>query len=198
MSVPPSTSVTLLSILGSDALSTRWSEFARCYVPLMKSYCASRFPTLDADDLIQETLVSLVAALPNYTYEPDAKGHFHNYLTGILRHKALSALRKRRHDNELVQNLKEMGDDSMKEDEQEESEFRYAAYELGLRELLATPGIQSRTKQVFIQVAVNGKKPEEVATAFGITRNAVDQLKSRMIAKLRTIILQLTEEEPVH
>ena len=52
-----------------------------------------RFPSVEADDVIQETLAALCKVLPDYRYAPDEKGHFHNYLTGILRNKALRMLR---------------------------------------------------------------------------------------------------------
>ena len=44
-----------------------------------------RFPSVEADDVIQETFLGVIKALPNYKYDPDEKGSFHNYLTGILR-----------------------------------------------------------------------------------------------------------------
>lgn len=196
MSIVPSTSITLLAVLGADAQSTRWGEFAQRYVPLMRAYCHSRFPSLDADDLIQETLVTLVSVLPNYSYKPDEKGHFHNYLTGILRHKALAVLRKKNREQRLVQAFKADLQNLANVDEQEEEKFVNAAYELALRELLANPYIQSRTKQIFVQTSIDGIKPGVVAEAFGITRNSVDQMKSRMIAKLREIIQKLQATTP--
>lgn len=57
--------------------------------------------------------------------------------------------------------------------------------------MLADDGIQSRTKQIFLRTAVNGERPEDVAEAFGTTRNTVDQVKSRMIDKLRNMIERL-------
>ena len=68
---------------------------------MMEAFMRERFPSLDADDVIQETLIAVCAALPSYRYAPDEKGHFHNYLTGILRNKALRALRKREQDEAL-------------------------------------------------------------------------------------------------
>lgn len=153
---------------------------------------------MDADDLIQETLVALVGALPHYTYEPDEKGHFHNYLTGILRHKGLAALKKKKQDLKLAENLAAEGlVPGADQEGEEEQKLRHATYELALRELLANPDIQSRTKQVFIQVAVNGEKPEAVALAYGMTRNSVDQLKPRMILKLKNIVSRLKPEDVV-
>jgi len=51
-----------------------------------------RFPSVEADDTIQETLIALVKTFPVYHYSPEEKGSFHNCLTGILRNKALRQL----------------------------------------------------------------------------------------------------------
>ena len=59
---------------------------------MMAAYLHSRFPFLDPDDIIQETFAALVKVLPNYVYDPKETGHFHNYLTGVLRHRALRML----------------------------------------------------------------------------------------------------------
>ena len=65
---------------------------------MMRAFLRERFPSLDADDIIQETFIALAKALPHYVYKPEEKGHFHNYLTGILRNKALKVLVARNRD----------------------------------------------------------------------------------------------------
>ena len=40
-------------------------------------------------------------------------------------------------------------------------------------------------------MAVNGEPPSAVAAAFGIERNAVDQIKNRMTARLRELVAAL-------
>ena len=45
------------------------------------------------------------------------------------------------------------------------------------------------------RVAVNGEKPASVAEAFGLTRNAVDQIKNRLVAKLLSIAANLRGED---
>ena len=84
----PTTSTTLLRDIAQDSQHVRWNEFVARYRPMMEAFMHERFPSLDADDIIQETLVALCGILPNYAYDPDEKGHFRNYLTGILRNKA--------------------------------------------------------------------------------------------------------------
>ena len=68
-----------------------------------------RFPSIDADDVIQETFIALCKVLPSYSYEPDEKGHFRNYLTGILRNKAMRTLRKERQNAELMVDMRRDG-----------------------------------------------------------------------------------------
>ena len=165
---------------------------------MMEAYLRENYPHQEADDIIQETLIALVAKLPSYRYVPNETGHFHNYLTGILRRKALRACASAKRRLEVMedyQNQPETGQDGIKE--AEEKKWRDSVYEIALQQLLADDGVQGRTKQIFLRAAVNGEKPEEVAEAFGITRNSVDQIKSRLIDKLREVIEQLESVDEV-
>lgn len=226
----PTTSTTLLRDVASDSQHARWTEFAARYRPMMEAYLRERFPSVDADDVIQETLVAVWAALPSYRYAPDEKGHFHNYLTGILRNKALRQLGANRRQEEIAEKVREgvpsdgrarspvsperseprkrslevcappstsstgradaprMPPGIMADDEQS---WRETLVEIALRQLLNDESIQSRTRQVFLRVAVNGEKPDDVAAAFGIERNAVDQIKNRMMPRIQKIVAAL-------
>ncbi len=209
MAQPPTTSTTLLRNLAQDSQHARWGEFVARYRPMMEAFLREHFPSVEADDVIQETLIAVCAALPSYRYAPDEKGHFHNYLTGILRNKALRALRKREQDEALHAdyaveggNLRRSGtlaasgraaaprppSGIMADDEQS---WREALLEIALQQLLNDESIQSRTRQVFLRVAVNGDSPNDVAAAFGIERNAVDQIKNRMMSRLRELVASL-------
>ena len=101
----PATSVSLLKDLASGTAAVRWTEFCRRYEPVMRAFLDTRFPSVDADDTIQESLVALMKALPEYRYTPDQNGHFRNYLVGIVRHKALDALRREAARNALKTEL---------------------------------------------------------------------------------------------
>ena len=183
----PETSTTLLRCLGQDAQSARWGDFVERYEPVMRAFLAACFPSVPADDILQETLVALVRAMPTYVYSPKEHGHFRNYLLGILRNKALRHLRDRRREEDGLKSLACGQEPAPSEDDIAEAAFRESIYELALAELLADPAIRPQSKQIFLRVAVNGEKPEVVATAFGVTRNSVDQTKNRLVAKLRQI-----------
>ena len=196
MSKIPETSTTLLRDLAQDSRHARWGEFVARYRPMMETYMHTRFPMVDADDAIQETLIALIKVFPVYHYSPEETGAFHNYLTGILRHRALRMIEceSRRLDKELkyqeIEGLSASGgnkDDGLS--------WRESVFEIALQQLLADESINDRTKQVFVRVAVNGEKPESVAESFGIARNAVDQMKARMKDRLRELANALMKVE---
>ena len=153
-----------------------------------------RFPSLEADDIIQETLVALCRVLPSYRYAPDEKGRFHNYLTGILRNKALRMLRNEERQREIAGravSMKPPPDDGragspLPADDLET--WREAVFEIALRQFLADKSVADRTKRIFERTAINGESPESVASSFKMTRHAVDQAKSRAMARLREIV----------
>lgn len=184
----PETSTTLLRDLAQDSRHARWGEFVARYRPMMETYMHTRFPMVDADDAIQETLIALIKVFPVYHYSPEETGAFHNYLTGILRHRALRMIEceSRRLNKELkYQEMTELSASDRNKDDK--SVWRESVFEIALQQLLADESINDRTKQVFVRVAVNGEKPESVAESFGIARNAVDQMKARMKERLREL-----------
>lgn len=183
----PTTSTTLLRDVSGDAQHARWGEFVARYRPMMEAFMLERFPSLDADEAIQRTLVALARALPSYRYVPDEKGAFHNYLTGILRHRALRMkaveVRRTRDHAAFVQETERMPAETARD--ADERSWREAVFEVALQQYLADETVQERTRQVFVRLVVNDEKPEAVAVAFGLTRNAVDQIRSRALRSLR-------------
>ena len=192
----PTTSATLLRDLASDTQHARWGEFVARYRPMMEACLRSHFPSLDADETIQETLIALIRIFPVYHYVPDEKGSFHNYLTGVLRHKALKAVASERRAADRRRALRERAataatPSAAAPDEADEKAYREAIFEIALQQYLADDAVEPRTKQVFTRLAVNGEKPEAVAASFGIARNAVDQIKSRALTRLRALVKAL-------
>ena len=187
----PKTSATLLADLARDSQHARWGEFVTRYRPMMEAYLHARFPQVDADEAIQETLIALIRQFPIYRYVPEERRAFHTYLTGILRHKALKWLRVEQRHRELQAppEVPSGADEAVKRQE--------AIFEIALQQLLADETLQQRTREIFARVAVNGEKPAAVAEAFGIERNAVDQVKQRLMARLRELVrhLEAVEDE---
>ena len=199
MANAPATSITLLKGLASGTDNARWAEFFRIYEQPMRSFLQSRFPSVDADDAIQETMVALMRRMPDYHYTPDSNGHFHNYLTGILKHKAEDALRREARENgkrDRLAEREETSDARSRADMRGESEdWKLAAMNAALEQLLSDESVNARAREVFRHVALMHEPPAEVAAAFGISRTNVDQIKRRMVQRLSILVSSMTAEE---
>jgi len=193
----PTTSTTLLRDLAQDSQHARWNEFVARYRPMMAAFLRERFPSIEADDIIQDTLAVLCKVLPDYQYAPNEKGHFHNYLTGILRNKATKVLRKRMRDGAALADYANDGGarspSAPHPTAGDNQSYHEAVFEIALRQFLADKTIADRTKRIFERTAIGGESPESVAAAFKMTRHAVDQAKSRAMARLREIAKRLED-----
>ncbi|MBQ3315924.1 MAG: sigma-70 family RNA polymerase sigma factor [Kiritimatiellae bacterium] len=192
----PKTSTTLLRDLAQDSQHARWAEFVARYRPMMDAYMRERFPFVEADDAIQETLIALIKTFPVYNYSPEETGAFHNYLTGILRNKALCQIeRERRHSANLRAYADEMRNAASSGASPRLESSHRDIFEIALRQLLADKSVHELTREVFRRVAVNGEDPEEVASDIGKTRNAVYQMKDRMMTRLKGFVAALEKVE---
>ena len=190
----PTTSTTLLRQIGGDVRHARWAEFIARYTPMCRQYLRHQFPSLEADDILQGTFAALAKALPNYRYAPEEKGHFRNYLIGILRNKALMALRKQNRTNEMMAAYaEEKKHDTDKSSITVGDDWNKAIFEIALLQLMADTAIQERTKQIFVRTTIQQESPEKVAKTFGVSRNVVDQQKRRMLAKFKALVAALKD-----
>lgn len=188
------TSVTLLNAIANNTETVRWTEFFTKYEPMMRAFLSSHFPSLDHDDIIQESMKALIKQLPGYIYTPDRNGHFKAYLTGIVKYKALDQLRKLKRIKDLKNKC---ADDSATAtacdiSEKEETEWRMQTMEAAIEQLLADTSINQRNREIFRHVALMHESPESVAAMFGVTRGNVDVIKKRMITLLSAMVTKMT------
>ncbi len=194
MSPVPQTSITLLKALAQDTANDQWYQFYTAYEEPIRGFVRDRFPSLDPDDVLQETMRALSKCLPTYHYTPDEKGHFRCYLMGIVKHKALDILDKRRREAKTVDTLQNDPTLLAPPPKAEIETWKRAAMEAAVEQLMADTALSANTRTIFEHVALRHEKPEAVAERFGTTRNNVDQIKSRMIERLKGIVQSLTAD----
>ena len=159
---------------------------------MMLSYLQSRFPSLDAEDIIQEAFTAMVKILPDYKYDPEKNGAFHNFLTGVLRNKALCALDQSKRNMAIEERMQlAVTVDGKSVHEQSYRDWREDLFEVALQQVLSDESIHDRTKQAFIRTAINGESADAVAASLGVQRNTVDCMKARMLQQLREIVERL-------
>lgn len=191
MSRIPVTSVTLLKDIASGTAPVRWTEFYRVYEEPMRAFLRAKYPSVEADDVIQETMAVLAARLPDYHYTPDEKGHFRNYLLGILKHKAADAVNRQVKESDARDRFRK---DRAPAASSESAAWKFAAMEAAVEQLMSDPSVNPRTREVFRHVALMHEDPESVAAQFGVSRNNVDQIKNRLIKRLSALVAAMTEE----
>lgn len=195
MATIPKTSVALLRAISEDSNSARWNDFYDRYQPVMEAYLKAAFPSVEQEDVIQEAMVVFIDKVRNYEYDPDNKGLFRNYLIGILKFKAIEALKRRKREADNREEYKndptaEVDADREKA-EREREEWRKTVGAMAIRELFNDKSITTQNKEIFRRVAILGESAAYVAEAFGVTRNNVDQIKARLTQKLRDIIISM-------
>ena len=185
--------MSLIRVLGEDAQSPRWTEFADKYAPMIDGFLCKYFPMVDAAEAVNETLIALTEKLPLYQYDPDEKGHFRNYLIGIVRYKAIEQLKRQKRDGDLKARIKEQAFEwtyKARSYKADLTDWQKDAYEAALQQFFANPAVSTRDKEIFRRIIRRGEKPEDVAAVFGVTRNNVDQIMARTRARLKELALQ--------
>ena len=185
--------------IASGTENARWAEFVRIYEEPMRAFLAARFPSVEADDVLQETMIALMRVMPDYHYTPDGNGHFRNYLVGILKHKAEDAIRRQSRESDRRERIRKSAADAPRRaqapgEADEEESWRLAAMNAALEQLLSDESVNARSREVFRHVALLHEPPAEVAAAFGISRANVDQIKRRLVLRLSELVKTMTAE----
>lgn len=186
MATVPKTSITLLSALASGTGNARWTEFVRQYEGLMRAFLQERYPSVEPDDILQETFLALTKALPDYRYTPDEHHYFHDYLIGILKHKAADVLERRVRENEKRRGF--FGERDCHIGSSKAGAWQRTIMNAALDQLMADETISARNREIFRHVALLHEAPEDVARQFGLTRNNVDVIKNRLLARLTALV----------
>ena len=87
---PPSTSVTLLQRLSSGADEQDWRRFVDLYSPFLYRWVSSAgLQDSDARDAVQDVLLTVMARLPSFRYDPN--GTFRGWLRTIATERIAAA-----------------------------------------------------------------------------------------------------------
>ena len=171
-----------------------WAQFYERYCDLILRYARRRGLNVhDAEDIVQETMLTLVRLLPAFEYDP-RRGQFVNFVLTVAHRKILARLRRasRRH---------EVG--AIREEESEGAVGRAVAAEEGgepWREILAAeagrrvrecPRTNGRTFAVFEAYVLQRRPVTCVTREFGLKPNAVYQIRNRLLKRVREEVRDL-------
>lgn len=214
----PETSFTLLEKIGQLAPGqdeAAWQRLWELYAPALRQFVIWKGGDRNADDIVQQVLIKLVDVLRSGQYKAE-KGRFHSYLATMAYNEVHMQRRKdvaRRQDDHLP--IESFVDEGVS-DGQEKSEtpdalkatnapagesldedWRRALVAAATEHVLTKTALSERDRTIYRQFRQEGKPIEEVAAAFGISRNLASKICSRVDQRIIAIgreMAHLTEE----
>ena len=195
MSAFPVTSVTLIAKIkglapGED--SAAWVRFWDTYQGAIRTFAALKGGEENADDIVMTVLGKLVTVLRSGQYTAE-RGSFHSYLATMIVNEVHMAHRKdvvRQVDKRIPIDAPIGGEDGKTladtlaspsvASETLDEDWRRAVLASAREHVLMRTALSDRDRQVYRAYAIEGENISEVAKRFGLTRNSVSQIKTRI------------------
>ena len=201
----PETAVTLIAKikdLGPASDSAAWVRFWNAYSGAIRQFAAMKGGEENADDIVMLVLGKLVDVLRKGQYTPE-KGRFHSYLATMIvnevhmlhrrnvargndRRVAIDAL----HDDHDGEGARSVGETLVAAEESPEAidaAWRQAVLKAAVEHVLTRTALSERDRNVYRAYALEGRDIAEVARTFGISRNSVSQIKTRIDKRIVSV-----------
>ena len=184
-SIFPNTSITLLRSIAAEKTGgdeEEWARFFELYRPAMRKFVQMKTNRNDVDDIVQNVLVKLVDVLRHGKYTPQPGVKFRSYLARLLYNELVSHFRRDRvrGDGNFVPvdeiDLPVDSDAAFAMDVQ----WRMALHESAIEHVLTKTALAEQSKKVYRAYVLEERPIEEVAKKFGLTKNYVSQIKTRV------------------
>ena len=184
MNVFPETSATLLARLAAQATGedeAAWARFFELYEPAIVQFVKLRGFERDPDDVVQEVFVRLVEVFLAGRFEPGGTP-FRAYLATLIRNQLVSMHRyeRARGEGRKVQIEEDLLATPEQTAELLDLDWRLARRRAAVEHVLTRTAVSEQSKNVYRRYAVEERPIAEVAREFGLTRNAVSQIKTRL------------------
>ena len=184
MNVFPETSVTLLAQLAAQVTGedeAAWTRFFELYEPAIVKFAQLRGFAQAADDVVQEVFLRLVGVLRAGRFTP-GETPFRAYLATLIRNQLVSMHRYEaaRGEGRMVP----LEDDLVATPEETaeliDLDWRLARRRSAVEHVLTKTAVSEQSKAVYRRYVLDEQPIGEVARAFGLSRNAVSQIKTRL------------------
>ena len=191
MSKIPDTPVTLIArmaaqVTGEDEAT--WVKFFELYQPVIRHFAEFAGARSDTDDVVQDVMVKLVEVFRSGTYHPE-KGRFRAFLATITRREVINRWQKaqvRAADRHVSLNRTTTQEIAVQPEAAAilDAKWRLAQHAAAVEHVLTRTALAQKSKDVYRAYVLEEKPIGEVAEAFGIPRNTVSQIKTRVDAMI--------------
>ena len=173
-----------------------WARFVELYTPFLYGVCKQQgLQAADAADVTQEVMRTLASAIPRFRYDP-GRGAFRNWLFTVARSRINDFFRARRRQpvgtgESAVHELLEGQPDGAAGDDDWEQSWRQHVLAWAAERVRAE--FEPGTWRAFWATAVEGRAVREVAAELGLSAGAVYIARSRVTARLRSVVEEADE-----
>lgn len=214
MSLFPPTSLTLLQKLAATVAGgteAAWVRFFNLYTPAIRRFVEWNDRIHDPDDVIQEVYMRLVEILRTEKYQPD-KARFRTFLAMLIRRQLVTLYRRDQARggaaNISLEAMVDANDDgarsggtspaelSVPATQPDEIDLAWARakHAAAVEHVLTKTALSTQSKRVYRAHVLEGRSAGEVAAEFGISKNLVGQIKSRVDRAISIIEEEFAED----
>jgi RNA polymerase sigma-70 factor (ECF subfamily) len=194
----PETNLTLIARMKDPVDQRAWQEFVGAYEPfLLRMLIRRGFMDADARDLVQQVFLGVCRSLDQWNSD-GIEGSFRRWLSGVTRNTVLKFLRTKGRQplniggSDFLNQQLELPDsdvDVAKLQQEYDREIFLFVAEQVRREF------REQSWQAFWKTAVEGQDVARVAIEQGVERGAIYMSRSRIMARIRSRIAELGEQE---
>lgn len=186
----------LLTRLKNPDDDTGWQRFFDTYASVIHALAVrSGLNAAEADDALQETLLSVAREMPGFKYDP-AKGTFKSWLFQIARRRVADQFRKRArvHRDREDMDVFEMNQVSDSMNELWEEEWKRTQLQVAIERVKQK--VAARQWQMFDLAALQEWPAKRVCDALGVNRAQVYMARMRVGRLLKSEMESLNCDEP--
>jgi RNA polymerase sigma-70 factor (ECF subfamily) len=195
---PTPTRPSLLLRIRDAGDRSAWEQFVGQYAPMIYRFALRRgLQDADAADVTQEVLRTVAAKAGRLEYDP-AVGSFRAWLFTVTRNTLINVQKSE------SRSPRGTGDTAMQDrldaqpaptaDEAAAWEQEYRQRRLAWAAERVRGHCEESTWQAFWRTAIQGEAPRSVAQSLGLSVGAVHIAKSRVIARLKAVLGELSDE----
>jgi RNA polymerase sigma-70 factor (ECF subfamily) len=192
------TSLSLLDRARGNGNDEAWRHLVGTYSPLLRAWLL-RFDVApaDADDLVQEVLVTVLRELAQFKHSGRA-GAFRSWLRTILVYRLRDFWRSRNYrpaaagGSTWLEQLQELEDESS--DASREWNLEHDRHVMARLLESVRPRFEPKTWEAFRRQMFDGQRADTVAAELGMSLNSVYVARSRVLSTLRREAAGLIDE----
>lgn len=187
----PDTPVSLLAHIASEKTGVRdetaWTRLFELYAPAIKAFAEERGVGAEGEDVVQDIFMRLVEVLGGGKVKiGGGAAKFRRYLATLIRNELVSRWRSRksRGGGSVVSMDDPEADVEPSVDSATaaliDAKWRLARHKAAVDWTLSKTALSPQSKAVYRAYVIEGRPIGEVAAEFGIPRNSVSQIKTRV------------------